>query len=64
MRREINAWLLGDEHSFDGIVDVAAADPAAPDRIRAEFNSGFGLHVNDAGAKAIADAVDLTLLGL
>ncbi|MEU2714108.1 GDSL-type esterase/lipase family protein [Streptomyces sp. NPDC007205] len=66
VRREINAWLLGGEHPFDGIVDVVAAvaDPAEPDRIREEFNSGDGLHVNDAGAKAIADAVDLTLLDL
>ena len=47
-------------------MDVAAAvaDPDRPDRIRDEFNAGDGLHVNDAGAKAIADAVDLTLLNL
>ncbi|MFE9447646.1 GDSL-type esterase/lipase family protein [Streptomyces sp. NPDC006739] len=66
VRREVNDWLLGDRHPFDGVVDVAAAvaDPAAPDRIRPEFNSGDGLHVNDAGAKAIADAVDLSLLDL
>ncbi|MGW2424583.1 GDSL-type esterase/lipase family protein [Streptomyces sp. NPDC001709] len=65
-RREANAWLLGDTHPFDGIVDVATAvaDPARPERIRAEFDSGDGLHVNDAGAKAIADAVDLSLLDL
>lgn len=66
VRAEVNAWLLGDDHPFDGIVDVAAAvaDPAEPDRIRAEFNAGDGLHVNDAGAKAIAGAVDITLLDL
>ncbi|MEV3909503.1 hypothetical protein [Streptomyces canus] len=47
-------------------MDVAAAvaDPDRPDRIRDEFNAGDGLHVNDAGAKAIADAVDVTLLDL
>lgn len=66
VRREINTWLLGDEHPFDAVVDLAAAvaDPDRPDRIREEFNSGDGLHVNDAGAKAIADAVDVTLLDL
>ncbi|MEU9474956.1 GDSL-type esterase/lipase family protein [Streptomyces sp. NPDC048191] len=66
VRREVNAWLLGDTHPFDGVVDAAAAvaDPARPDRIRAEFDSGDGLHVNDAGAGAIADAVDLKLLDL
>ncbi|MET9446424.1 GDSL-type esterase/lipase family protein [Streptomyces cinerochromogenes] len=65
-RREVNAWLLGDAHPFDAVVDVAAAvaDPADPERIRAEFDSGDGLHVNDAGATAIADAVDLSLLRL
>ncbi|MCH5673262.1 GDSL-type esterase/lipase family protein [Streptomyces gilvus] len=66
VRREVNAWLLGDSHPFDAVVDIAAAvaDPDQPDRIRTEFNSGDGLHVNDAGAKAIADAVDVTLLDL
>ncbi|MFG3014591.1 hypothetical protein ACGFZB_30050 [Streptomyces cinerochromogenes] len=36
-RREVNAWLLGDAHPFDAVVDVAAAvaDPAEPERIRA-----------------------------
>ncbi|WP_030596538.1 GDSL-type esterase/lipase family protein [Streptomyces fulvoviolaceus] len=66
VRREINTWLLGDDHPFDAVVDIAAAvaDPDQPDRIREEFNSGDGLHVNDAGAKAIADAVDVSLLTL
>ncbi len=64
-RREVNAWLLGDTHPFDAVVDAAAvADPAEPERIRPEFDSGDGLHVNDAGAQAIADAVDLSLLRL
>jgi lysophospholipase L1-like esterase len=65
-RAEINAWLLGDDHPFDAVADTAAAvaDPAQPARIRAEFNAGDGLHVNDAGAKALADAVDTTLLKL
>jgi len=66
VRRRVNTWLLGDEHPFDAIVDVAAAvaDPGQPARIREEFNSGDGLHLNDAGAKAAADAVDVTLLDL
>ncbi|OIJ91535.1 GDSL family lipase [Streptomyces sp. MUSC 14] len=66
VRREVNAWLLGEEHPFDGILDVAAAvaDPAEPDRIREEFDSGDGLHVNDVGAKAIAEAAELSLLRL
>ncbi|WP_369033119.1 GDSL-type esterase/lipase family protein [Streptomyces adonidis] len=66
VRAEVNTWLLGDSHPFDAIVDIAAAvaDPDRPTRIRDDYNSGDGLHVNDAGAKAIADAVDLGLLNL
>jgi lysophospholipase L1-like esterase len=66
VRHEINSWLLGDTHPFDAVIDVAAAvaDPADPDRIHPDHNAGDGLHVNDAGAKAIADAVDVTLLNL
>ncbi|MEU0006235.1 GDSL-type esterase/lipase family protein [Streptomyces sp. NPDC006314] len=66
VRREVNAWLLGDRHPFDAVVDVAAAvaDPDRPDRIREDFDSGDGLHVNDAGARAIADAVDVSLFDL
>lgn len=66
VRREVNTWLLGTDHPFDAVIDLAAAvaDPAQPDRIRPEYNGGDGLHINDAGAKAIADAVDLSLLKL
>ncbi|WP_406446273.1 GDSL-type esterase/lipase family protein [Streptomyces sp. NBC_01613] len=66
VRRQVNDWLRGPDHPFDAVVDIAAAvaDPDQPARIRAEFNAGDGLHVNDAGAKAIADAVDVTLLDL
>ncbi|GAB2739392.1 SGNH/GDSL hydrolase family protein [Streptomyces bullii] len=66
VRREVNTWLLGDTHPLYAVADLAAAvaDPDRPDRIRDAFNSGDGLHVNDAGAKALADAVDLTLLRL
>jgi lysophospholipase L1-like esterase len=66
VRAEVNTWLLGDTHPFDAVIDIAAAvaDPDQPTRIRDDYNSGDGLHVNDAGAKAIADAVDLSLLDL
>ncbi|MFE7836822.1 GDSL-type esterase/lipase family protein [Streptomyces sp. NPDC057474] len=66
VRAEVNTWLLGDTHPFDAVIDIAAAvaDPDHPTRIRDDHNSGDGLHVNDVGAKAIADAVDLSLLNL
>ncbi|TQE23161.1 GDSL-type esterase/lipase family protein [Streptomyces ipomoeae] len=66
IRAEVNTWLLGTDHPFDAVIDIAAAvaDPDQPTRIHDDYNSGDGLHVNDAGAKAIADAVDLSLLPL
>lgn len=66
VRHQVNTWILGDDHPFDAVADIATAvaDPGQPTRIRDEFNSGDGLHVNDAGAKAIADAIDATLLNL
>jgi lysophospholipase L1-like esterase len=34
--------------------DAATRDPADPLRLRPEFNSGDGLHPNDAGMAAMA----------
>ena len=34
-------------------------DPVAPERIRPEFDSGDHLHPNDAGLKAMGEAVDI-----
>jgi hypothetical protein len=49
-------------HPFHAVADAAAvADPAAPARIRPECDSGDGPHSNAAAAKAIADAVGLSL---
>ncbi|MFF1713101.1 GDSL-type esterase/lipase family protein [Streptomyces sp. NPDC058268] len=62
--REVNDWIRGAESPYDAYADLAAAvaDPADPDRIHEDYDSGDGLHVNDAGAQALADAVDLTTL--
>ncbi|MFE0174803.1 GDSL-type esterase/lipase family protein [Streptomyces sp. NPDC059002] len=62
--REVNDWIRGADSPFDAYADLAAAvaDPADPDRIHDDYDSGDGLHVNDAGAKALADAVDLAFL--
>jgi lysophospholipase L1-like esterase len=45
------------------VVDFAAAlaDPADPGRLAAAFDSGDGIHPGDAGARAMAYAVDLKL---
>ncbi|MEV0252589.1 GDSL-type esterase/lipase family protein [Nocardia sp. NPDC050712] len=57
-RRAVNEWLRGTD-VFDGVFDVAAAvaDPARPDFIRPDFDSGDGMHLNDAGAQAMAATI-------
>ncbi|WP_116946789.1 SGNH/GDSL hydrolase family protein [Jiangella endophytica] len=42
--------------------DLAVRDPANPKRLRAEYDSGGGVHLTPAGYRAMADAVDLALL--
>jgi lysophospholipase L1-like esterase len=48
---------------FDGVIDFekATQDPAHPDSYRSDFNDKDHLHPNDAGAKAMADSIDLAL---
>ncbi|WP_280266362.1 GDSL-type esterase/lipase family protein [Nocardia wallacei] len=62
-RREVNEWLRTTD-LFDSTFDVdrAVADPARPEFIRPEFDSGDGMHLNDAGAAAMAHTVDVTAL--
>jgi lysophospholipase L1-like esterase len=62
MRQSVNKWIR-ESGEFDAVVDFDAAvrDPAAPKRMRAQFDSGDHIHPNDAGNKAMADAIDLKL---
>lgn len=62
VRREVNALIRSG--LFDAVADFDAAvrDPARPDRIRPVYDQGDHIHFNDAGMKALADAVDLTAL--
>jgi len=61
-RQKVNAWIRTG-HAFDGVIDFDAAvrDPARPERMRAELQSGDWLHPNDAGYRVMGDAVDLNL---
>ncbi|GAB2560311.1 GDSL-type esterase/lipase family protein [Nocardia heshunensis] len=63
VRRAVNEWLR-DTDVFDAVFDVAAAveNPADRDFIRPDLDSGDGMHLNDAGARAMAETVDLTVL--
>jgi lysophospholipase L1-like esterase len=57
--------FLRTTHEFDGLIDFdkVLRDPAAPSKLRAEFDSGDHIHPNDAGNQAMADLVPLRLLG-
>jgi lysophospholipase L1-like esterase len=61
-RQAINAWIRT-ARAYDGVVDfdAAARDPEHPGRLLAAYDSGDHLHPNDAGYKAMGDAVDLAL---
>jgi lysophospholipase L1-like esterase len=62
IRQEVNTWIRT-SGVFDAVVDFDAAvrDPSNPKRIRPEFDPGDHLHPNDAGYKAMAEAVDLSI---
>jgi lysophospholipase L1-like esterase len=64
-RAAVNDWIRNGG-GFDAVIDfdALAADPANPEHIKAEFDSGDHLHPNDAGYEAMANAVDLELLGI
>jgi lysophospholipase L1-like esterase len=62
-RQAVNAWIRGSA-SFDGVADFdrALRDPAHPDALLPVYDHGDHLHPNDAGYKAMGDAIDLNLL--
>ena len=62
IRDTVNRWIRS-SGAFDAVVDFDAAtrDPNNPKRLRPEFDPGDHLHPNDAGYKAMADAIDLSI---
>lgn len=61
-RERVNTWIRT-SGAFDGVLDFDAVwrDPADPTRIRDDLQPGDHIHGNDAGYRALADAIDLTL---
>ncbi|MEV0385766.1 SGNH/GDSL hydrolase family protein [Nonomuraea sp. NPDC050643] len=61
-RRAVNAWIRTGG-GFDAVLDFDAVwrDPDRPSRIREDFHCGDHLHGNDAGYRALADSIDLSL---
>jgi lysophospholipase L1-like esterase len=64
-RQAINQWIRT-SGAFDGVIDfdTATRDPANPKHIQAQYDKGDHLHPNDTGYKAMAEAVDLKVLGV
>jgi lysophospholipase L1-like esterase len=62
-RQAINGWIRASGH-FDSVVDFDSIvrDPAHPERMRAEFDSGDHIHPSSAGYAAMAAAVPLTAI--
>ena len=61
-RQAVNQWIRTSK-AFDGIVDFDAAtrDPKDAKKLLATYDSCDHLHPNDAGYKAMGDAVDLNI---
>jgi lysophospholipase L1-like esterase len=62
-REAVNAWIR-DSGAFDGVIDFdkVMRDPADRLRLNPAYDSGDHLHPNDAGYRAMADAVSLRML--
>jgi len=61
-REAVNQWIRTGK-AFDGFVDFdkTISDPAQPGLFQKVYDSGDNLHPNDAGHKAMGEAVDLSL---
>lgn len=63
VRAQVNQWIRTNREAA-GFVDLdrAIRDPADPQRMAKAYDQGDALHPNDAGFRAMADAIDLKLL--
>lgn len=61
VRQAVNAWIRADG-AFDGVLDFDAVwrDPAHPGRTADGLHAG-DMHGSDAGYRALADSIDLSL---
>jgi len=61
-RQALNSWIRTGK-AYDAVIDFdkATHDPSDPKKFLAAYDSCDHLHPNDAGYKAMADAIDLTL---
>ena len=61
-RQALNEWIRTSK-AYDGVIDFdkATSDPSDPKKLLAAYDSCDHLHPSDAGYKAMADAIDLSL---
>jgi lysophospholipase L1-like esterase len=61
-RQAVNQWIRTNR-AYDGVIDFdqVLRDPSHPTRILPAYDSGDHAHPNDAGYRAMADAIDLSL---
>ncbi|HSU58657.1 MAG TPA: SGNH/GDSL hydrolase family protein [Bryobacteraceae bacterium] len=61
-RKAVNEWIRTGK-AFDGVIDFdkAVRDASSPGRMRPDYDGGDHLHPGDAGYKAMAAAIDLSL---
>jgi len=61
-RTALNEWIRSGK-AYDGVIDFdkATRDPSDPKKFLAAYDSCDHLHPSDAGYKAMADAIDLSL---
>jgi lysophospholipase L1-like esterase len=61
-RQALNEWIRK-SGAYDGVIDFDAAthDPSHPAQFLAQYDSGDHLHPNDAGYKAMGEAIDLAV---
>ena len=65
VRQAVNLWIRTGG-GFDGVInfDALMRDPQHPARFKADLQAGDWLHPNDAGYRAMGDAIDLSLFGV
>ncbi|HEV8415959.1 MAG TPA: SGNH/GDSL hydrolase family protein [Bryobacteraceae bacterium] len=65
IRTAVNQWIRT-TGMLDGVVDfdLVTRDPEHPGKFRPGFNIRDNLHPNDAGYRAMAESIDLSLFGV
>lgn len=65
-REEKREAVNPQERSFDAVIDFdkATQDPAHPKQFLPAYDSGDHLHPNDAGYKAMGDALDSSVISM